>query len=337
MQTLNDALMAGQRLMVGFDGRRLNDDLKRFIRRFKVGGLILFARNIAGPEQLQSLCSSVQAYALDCGNPPLFIAVDQEGGKVARLKAPFTEFAGSPFVKSPEAAHDFGRITALELQQVHINMNLAPVLDVAPPDMQSVMADRAFGGDPAWVAQLGTAVIHSLQKNGVMAVAKHFPGIGRTRLDSHLELPETDLQPADLAAMELVPFQAAVAGGVAGIMLSHVLYRSLDPNWPASLSHRIGAGLLRNKMGFSGLILTDDLDMGAVAKHFSIQTAVYQAYRAEADLMLICRPSAKIESAFTVLQRLLQDTDSRRISGEASLHRILGFKKRYLKMEKILN
>jgi beta-N-acetylhexosaminidase len=195
----SDPQLAGQRLMVGFDGLTLNQDLRSMIKEFKVGGIILFSRNLKDPDQIKDLCSSIQVYAQSCGHPPLFIAVDQEGGEVVRLKEPFTQFPGNPHMKSEADAINFSKTTAAELSQVGINMNMAPVVDVAPADFNSIMAGRAFGGDPHWVSRLGVTVVEYLQQNHIIAVAKHFPGIGRTSLDSHLELPMLD---DDLQAMQ---------------------------------------------------------------------------------------------------------------------------------------
>ena len=221
--------MAGQRLMVGFEGIEMNPDLRFLIDTLKVGGIILFSANIVSPEQVETLCAEAQAAARTCGQPPLFIAIDQEGGQVARLKEPFTRFPGNPHMQqSADAAH-FARVTAWELQSIGVNMNMAPVLDVAPLEMESIMAQRAFGHDPQWVAEMGAAVIDHLQSSGIMAVAKHFPGIGRTILDSHIDLPHLDADFAEIEAIDLPPFAAAIRHKVAGFMLSHILYPRLDP------------------------------------------------------------------------------------------------------------
>ena len=168
---------AGQRLMVGFEGTGLNEDLKDLINRLKIGGIILFAGNLKSPDQIKQLCRSIQDYAKICQQPPLFIAVDQEGGQVARLQEPFTIFAGNPHMKTEEDAVHFAEITAAELNQVGINMIMAPVMDVSPEGSGSIMAGRTFGDNPAWVSRLGVKVIEHLQLNNIMAVAKHFPGI----------------------------------------------------------------------------------------------------------------------------------------------------------------
>jgi beta-N-acetylhexosaminidase len=167
------AQRAGQRLMIGFDGTRLDDRLRQRIDRLKVGGLILFARNLDDPAQIAELCRAAQAYAAQCGQPPLFIGIDQEGGSVARLKPPFSQFKGAVHIETEAEALRFARITARELNSVGVNMNMAPVLDVLPAVGQSVMQDRSFGKDPHHVSRMGCAIIDQLQHNGILAVAKH--------------------------------------------------------------------------------------------------------------------------------------------------------------------
>jgi beta-N-acetylhexosaminidase len=327
---LTDDQLAGQRIMAGFDGLHLNDDLRHLIRDLKVGGLILFAPNIAGPDQLATLCREAQEVARACAQPPLLIAVDQEGGPVARLKKPFTEFPGNPYLHTKAQAERFARITARELAAVGINMDMAPVVDVAKPGMGGIMAGRAFSDDPARVAALGATVIRRLQSAGVMAVAKHFPGIGRTELDSHVEMPVARLSADDLEAVDLAPFRAALEADVAGIMLAHILYERLDPQWPASLSPAIARRLLRDRLGYQGLTITDDLDMGAIGRNFDICTAVRQILAADIDIVLICHAGPNIAAAWEEIRRRLADDPDRRADGRRSAERILRLKHRYL-------
>jgi beta-N-acetylhexosaminidase len=329
-QDLSAAQKAGQRLMVGFDGLSMNDTLKHCIEQIKVGGLILFARNIAAPDQIRELCAACQSHARQCGQPPLFIAIDQEGGVVSRLKPPFTQFPGNPHMQSPEDAADFARTTARELNQIGVNMNMAPVLDVLPPDSPSVMQERAFGNDPGHVSRMGNTVIRHLQMQKIMAVAKHFPGIGRTVLDSHEELPDLDTDARSLTDFDGAPFQAAVAAGVAGIMLSHIRYLALDPSWPASLSPTVAEGILRRRMAYHGLVVTDDLDMGAIVKHHPLPIVVRQCLDAGVDILLICHAGPRIQEAFDQILALTESSAELIRKEEQSLRRILHFKELFL-------
>ncbi len=333
VDSLTDAQLAGQRLMVGFSGKVLDDDLRFMIREMHIGGLILFKRNVSNPSQVAELCGAAQAYALESGNPPLMIAIDQEGGPVARLGPPFTVFPGNRAIgaaRSARAAREFGMITARELKGVGINMNLAPVLDVAPQGLNSVVADRVFGEEPELVAYLGKTVIQTLQNNGVPATAKHFPGIGRTTGDSHVDLPCLDVERKVLDLTDLVPFRSAIGSGVEAVMLSHVVYRDLDRQWPASLSSIIAKDLLRETMGFKGISMTDDLVMGAIDKHFRIEVAVQRISGAEIDVALICHDRLKMENAYGALLKVVRESKDARRKATTSVRRILNMKQKYL-------
>ncbi len=325
-QSLPD--LAGQRLMLGFDGQTLNAELKHLIKEYRTGGIILFRPNIESADQLRRLCRDARKYALDQGLPDLFVAVDQEGGQVARLRKPFTEFPGNPHMKTLEDAWEFARITASELSDMGINMNMAPVMDVAPPDVDSIMKDRVFTGDATRVSQLGTAVIQELQKGGVMAVAKHFPGIGRTVKDSHFFLPELDAQLSDMKQTDLVPFEAAKKAQVSGIMLSHILYPRLDPDWQASLSKIIAYDLLRRDMGYQGLVMTDDLDMKAISH--DMDTCIHRIMTAQIDMALVCHAGPNIADARDAVLRYLEKDRELFESGHTCVKRILAAKETFL-------
>ena len=247
---------------------------------------------------------------------------------VARLKAPhFTEFAGNPSMRDVAEARAFARTTARELSAAGINMDMAPVMDVAPEDLSGIMADRVFGSHPDHVACMGTALIETLQADGVMAVAKHFPGIGRTALDSHLDLPKFGENLTAMEAIDLPPFRAAIDHQVAGVMLSHILYDRIDPQWPASLSPVIARDLLRKQMGYQGVTLTDDLDMGAIVRHFDIRTVIRQIVAAEVDIALICHKGPRIQEGWEEMRAQTRQHPER---ARAAVQRILALKEAYL-------
>lgn len=328
---LSERQMAGQRLMVGFDGATFNQDLEFLIRNLNVGGIILFAGNIQTPDQLLHLCSSVQAFARSSGLPPLFIAIDQEGGTVARLKKPlFKEFPGIPSLNNQSATVAFAKDMASQLSELGINMNMAPVMDVAPEGIHSIMEKRIFGTNPQLVSEMGRIIIREHQKQNIMAVAKHFPGIGRTTLDSHLDMPELAVTENDLESFDLIPFKAAVDADVAGMMLSHIRYTEIDADWPASLSPAIARDLLRNRLGYQGIVMTDDLDMGAIQKHYDIHTAIRQILISDVDLALICHKGPDIERAFNEIYRsILNDTKCKE-ECRKSAGRVMAYKHKYL-------
>ena len=321
--------MAGQRLMLGFDGIELNDDLKHIIGDIKACGIILFKRNIKAPDQVASLCEACRDYAESCGIPPLFVSIDQEGGMVARLKEPFTVFKGNPFIESVSDARNFASITADELKQAGVNMNLAPVLDIVPEGVDSIMKDRVFKGDAKKVSTLGMEVIRTLQEKGIMAVAKHFPGIGRTIKDSHFHLPVLDIDLKTLKQSDLVPFMDAKNKDVSGIMLSHIFYPQLDSRWQASLSPFIATDLLRRQIGYDGLVMTDDLDMKAI--EHDMKTCILQILKSGIDMALICHKGPDQDLAFYEITRLLNEDENLYAMGKRSVERILRYKRKYLK------
>jgi len=332
IHNLSTEQMAGQRLMVGFDGTEFNSDLELLIKKIKVGGIILFSQNIENPNQLITLCKSIQNFAIACDQPPMFIAIDQEGGTVARLKKPhFKEFPAVTELKNESDTKAFARNMAAELTKLGINMNMAPVMDVAPSDIASIMEKRILSHDPKRVSKMGRIIIEHHQKQNIMAVAKHFPGIGRTTLDSHLELPELAATENDLDSFDLIPFKAALDAQVSGIMLSHIRYTDIDPAWPASLSPEIAKNLLRNRMGFNGIVMTDDLDMGAIKNHYDIHTVIRQVLASEIDLALICHKGPNIEIAFKEIKKKISEDTVLKEKNKQSLKRIMACKNIFLK------
>jgi beta-N-acetylhexosaminidase len=304
------------------------------LKKIRAGGVILFKRNFQDPYQLAELCRRLQTTALEVQSLPLFISIDQEGGRVLRLGPPFTQLPapadlGAGGDPEKDVSH-YARVTARELKLAGINMNLSPVLDVNLRGPEGLMASRCLGTDPETVGTLGSLYIHELQQAGVMAAAKHFPGIGDIELDPHHDLPVQDKDRGGLETAELLPFRKAVALPVAAVMMTHTVYSALDPQWPASLSHPIITGLLRENLGYPGLVITDDLEMGAIGRHYEIEEAVFAAFQGGADILLICHDPEKIERAYSSLLRALKRGTISAGLLENSLKRILFLKKKYL-------
>jgi beta-N-acetylhexosaminidase len=299
------SLRLGQIFMIGIPGPHLDEETEALLRDFNIGGIILFARNIQEPVQVARLCRDLQKKAMEVHGTPLFLAVDQEGGRVARLREPFRVFPGNAAIgaadASVERAREFGLVTAREMKLVGLNMNLAPVVDVRRGEIEKHLEGRSFGEDPAKVALLGKTVVKALQESGVMAVAKHFPGLGRASLDPHHHLPRIDADKKEIQEINLPPFRAAVDAEVCGIMTSHALYPALDPEWPATLSPSVLTGLLRDEMHFGGLVMTDDLEMGAIAGRWSVAEGSAMALQAGADILLICEHQRNVREAFELI------------------------------------
>src|SRR5262252_4422236 len=255
----------GRLLIAGFGGHQVPVELSSLSKEFGLGGVILFARNVAEPEQVAEVAFEASRLVPDL---PLWVSIDQEGGRVARLKAPFTEWPPMATLgRSGDVAlaERFARALAAELKAVGVTLDYAPVLDVHTNPKNPVIGDRALAEKAADVARLGGAIIRTLQNEGIAACGKHFPGHGDTSSDSHLELPLVEHPPERLREVEFVPFVAAIKAGVATIMTAHVRVPSLDEERPATLSKRIITGILRQELQFDGVVLSDDLEMKAIA------------------------------------------------------------------------
>lgn len=279
----------GQLLIGSLPGTTIPAELRSLAREFQLGGITLFGRNIEAPEQVAELTHDLQSLSTGL---PLWMAVDQEGGRVARLRAPFTEWPPMAVLgRSGDAdlAYRFAAAMASELRAVGISLDYAPVLDIHTNSKNPVIGDRALAETAEEVARLGAAIVRGLQENGVAACGKHFPGHGDTSVDSHVDLPVVEHPPDRLRRVEFVPFREAIRAGVATIMTAHILVPSLDEEKPATLSRRVVYDLLRDELNFEGVILSDDLEMKALAKSYSVPEAAVEAIIAGCDGVLICR------------------------------------------------
>ncbi|HJO24119.1 MAG: beta-N-acetylhexosaminidase [Myxococcota bacterium] len=278
----------GQLLFAGFEGTRAPRDLLGLVREGRVGGVILFARNLEGPEQVRQLVAEFHASAPAAH--PLMVAIDQEGGRVQRLRAPWTEWPPMRTVGEhdrPSHTRALGTALGRELADLGIGLDFAPVVDVDTNPDNPVIGDRSFAGTAEAVGRHAAALIAGLQGTGVAACAKHFPGHGDTQVDSHKELPRVAHAIERLRAVELPPFRAAIEADVASVMTAHVVMEALDPELPATLSPKV-LGLLRHEIGFDGVVFSDDLEMAAVANHHTPGDAVRLALEAGCDALLTC-------------------------------------------------
>jgi beta-N-acetylhexosaminidase len=284
----HDWSSVGPLFMAGIPGPRLDRAARELVRELQVGGIILFARNIESPEQVWELTRDLQQEALAVGDLPLLIAADQEGGVVQRLKEPFTRIPAARDLGSgstPAEVAALSRTVARELALVGINLNLAPVLDVARQPACPQWG-RSYSSDPKQVAIYAEAAIRGFLEGGILPAAKHFPGLGDTTVDSHQILP-TAQDPDPERPADLLPFRRAVASGVPVIMTAHVHVPVWDDQ-TATMSPVALQNWLRGRLGFDGVIITDDLEMGAIAGAAAIPNAALQAFMAGADLLLIC-------------------------------------------------
>jgi len=312
----------GQHLIGSFAGGAVPPELRSLAREFDLGGTILFSRNVEAPEQVAELAGELEALGR---STPAWVSIDQEGGRVARLKEPFTRWPPMAVLGragSEELAERFSRALARELTAVGITLDYAPVLDIHTNPQNPVIGDRALAERADEVARLATVIIRTLQSEGVAACGKHFPGHGDTSADSHVELPLVEHPPERLRAVEFEPFRAAIAQQVAFIMTAHVLVPALDEQRPATLSPLIVQQLLREELGFDGVILSDDLEMKAVSARMPVAAAAVDAIRAGCDGLLVCSGDIEVQAA--TLEALVRAVES----GEISTSRLTDAAKR---------
>lgn len=291
----------GAMLFAGFDGLAPPDYILEWLAAGRIGGVILFSRNVASPAQLAELTAACRAAA----GRPLLIAIDQEGGRVARLRAAagFSESPGALALGAADSEPLAERVSAAlaaELRALGINWNLAPVVDIAHRE-NPVIGTRALGSDPARVSALAAAQIRGFQAQGVAATAKHFPGHGNTPIDTHVAMARVDAPLDALWTHDLAPFRAAVAAGVEAVMVAHVTFTALDSQHPATLAPAVVQGLLRERIGYDGLVCTDCLEMRAIRDHYSAGEAAVLAALAGCDVLFFSHTRAYQQEAYAAL------------------------------------
>lgn len=323
----------GQLFLVHFNETFFSPALEEMIAEYHVGGIIVFPHNLTTMTDLAALISSAQDTAVK-NEPaiPLFVAADQEGWPVLRLPQGATVFPSNMALGATASVEDarlMVTVMATEMKAVGMNMNLAPVMDVNSNPLNPVIGTRSLGSSPDLVSRLGAAMIEAYQSQGILATAKHFPGHGDTSVDSHLDLPVIDHDLARLETVELAPFEAAISVGVDCIMTAHISVPALDAvaGRPATLSPDVLQGLLREQMGFQGLIATDSLSMNALMNRYDLPTATALAFQAGADLLLFgytpWHPPSEQLLAYDRVLRLVEEGTIPQSRLDESVRRIL--------------
>lgn len=290
----------GRLFMFGAYGTKPSRETAALFKTTGATGILLLARNIETPAQTKAYVEELEQRL----GRPLLVAVDHEGGWVLRFKSGLTAFPGNAALgraRDPRLAYDVGRQMARELAPLGIRMNLAPVLDVATKDYNPGIGIRSFGPDPKLVGRLGAAFARGLQEHGVSACAKHFPGKGAATVDAHVDLPTIRLPRAAFARAHLAPFQAAVAAGVDAVMTSHVRFPAFD-SVPATFSAKLVRGVLRGELGYDGLVVSDDLCMGAITKRWPVAEATLKCLDAGHDVLMIAHDVQGMRDAVELLR-----------------------------------
>jgi beta-N-acetylhexosaminidase len=318
----------GQMLLVGFEGLHAPDYILDWLANGQVGGIILFSRNIATPEQVAGLTRTLHEAARE----PILIAIDQEGGTVARLREGFTEAPSAMALGAADSealAEQVAAALGEELVALGINLNLAPVVDLGHDSSNPVIGTRTFGVDEARVGKLACAQVHGYQQAGVAACAKHFPGHGNTPVDSHVSLPVISGPLDFLWQHDLVPFRATAEAGIASVMISHVKFEALDSKYPSTLSPAIITGLLRDEISFEGLAVTDCMEMKAITKNYGSGESAVLAALAGVDAMFFSHTREAQQAAYDALLAAARSGRLPEARIDTAVARVDAFKQQY--------
>ena len=298
-----DSVLA--RFMLGFEGTSLPAELAEYLAR-GLAAVVIYQRNFTSAEGLRELASAIRRAA----GRPVLIGIDQEGGTRFALGEPFTSWPSAAElgrIGDPDCAEQVARAMAAELRAAGCNLNFAPMLDLHMNAESPVTKDRSFGADPQLVAAMGAAFARGFHSGGVLSCAKHFPGHGDAAVDPHLDLPVFEGTMKRLESTELVPFAAAVAAGAPLVMTAHILLPRIDPDAPASLSRAILDGVLRRRLNFDGVILADDLGMGAIAKRHGAGEATVRTILAGTDVAMLCHDWPAVAPAIAAVRKARED------------------------------
>jgi beta-N-acetylhexosaminidase len=337
IQQMPLSLKIGQMLIVGIPDRKNNSDTDSIISNYFPGGIVLFGYNLGNEDEIKNYIRDMQKTVFEKYNIPLFVSIDQEGGRVRRIQSGVTQFPGNMafgIANNKELTYQAARILGLELRNMGINMNLAPVLDVNNNPMNPVINTRSFGSDAEIVSRLGVEYVKGLQKSGCISVGKHFPGHGDTDKDSHLTLPVIRYNIERLRQIEFPPFVHAIESGVEAIMTAHISYPEiLKDNSSATISKIFLTDLLRKEMRFRGIIITDDMEMNAISKTMDMGEAAVRSIEAGTDLILISTHGNSINTVVKAIEKALADNRITMARIDESVRKIMELKLRYKIMD----
>lgn len=320
----------GQMIHAGISGTTVDATTKSLITQYKVGGIIFYKKNLINPGQAVQLVNQIKS--LNAPNLPLLLSVDQEGGRITRLPGglvnlPSNQQIGE--VDNQKFSYKVGAILGEELKSFGLNMDFAPVLDINSNPNNPVIGDRSFGDNAKLVSRLGIHTMKGIQSQNIITTVKHFPGHGDTSVDSHLELPIVNKSLKELNDLELIPFKRAIKKGADVVMVAHILLPQLDPKNPASMSKTVMTDILRNQLGFKGVIITDDMTMRAITDHFDIGRAAIESVKSDSDIILVGHHYNNVVETVSSLKSAVQKGEISEQRINESVARIIALKKKY--------
>ncbi len=320
----------GQLIIAGLEGTEVTEQTRTLIDTYHIGGFIFFKPNLESPEQSRQLVNDLKALNAD-NDIPLFLAVDQEGGEVTRLPGLEQMKTNGEIGSSYEAgfSYDTGKLLAAQLHAFGMQVNFAPSVDVNSNPNNPVIGNRAFGSDPDVVSEHGVQMMKGMQDENIITSVKHFPGHGDTNEDSHETLPIIEKTQEELAEIELIPFEETIEAGADMVMIAHILLPKLDTSYPATLSKEVVTDLLREELEYDGVVVTDDMTMGAIVNDYGLDEASVMAVKAGIDIILMAHGDENVQKTFTALKDAVENGDITEKRIDESVQRILLLKNKY--------
>lgn len=320
----------GQMILAGISGTTMDANTKKLVNQFHIGGIIFYKNNFNTPAQTIQLVNQLKTE--NSSRLPLFLSTDQEGGRVTRLPGGLTNFPTNEQigkVNNREFSYKIGTLLGRELKEFGLNLDFAPVLDINSNPNNPVIGDRSFGNNLEIVSELGIQTMKGIQSQNVIPTIKHFPGHGDTSVDSHLDLPIVNKSLKELKELELIPFERAIDDGADVVMVAHILLPKLDKTNPASMSKAIMTDLLRDQLSFNGVIITDDMTMGAITEHFDIGKAAVESVKAGSDIILVGHNYNNVVEIISSLKTAVQNGEISEQRLNESTERIIQLKRKY--------
>nr|WP_304218183.1 beta-N-acetylhexosaminidase [Fredinandcohnia onubensis] len=320
----------GQLIFAGISGTKMSQNMNQLITKYQVGGIIFNGDNLVSPKQTVNYLNQIKQ--ANEGNIPLFIGVDQEGGRISKLPGGLINFPTNleiGKINDPTLSYEIGKTLGNELNAFGFNVDFAPVLDVNSNPDNPVIGNRSFSSNPEIVSSLGIQTMKGLQSQSIISAVKHFPGHGDTHVDSHLELPKVEKTREELESLEFIPFHKAIKEGADMVMVGHILVPALDKTYPSSMSKTIITDILRNDLGFNGVVITDDFFMKAITNDYDIGEAAVQSIKAGSDIIMVAHDYNSVVQVHNAIKKAVENGEIPEKRIDESVARILQLKEKY--------